>query len=369
MPSLKSPCSAPSPQAPSKKRFRFKSSKYQAQESPLSSNTGSEETPEISTEKQGSTPDIFNPNHGSISIPDLKLFHHYVTEAYRTLADQSMDRNRVWQTHLPQWGFSSPSIFHLILALSALHLGYLQPELRDQYVMQADSHFTFGIRSVTAVLSKLDPENCQLIYMSAVLICLVYFGHGPRLGEYLVFGETGKAEWLVLMRGVRSILHAHRSKIFTGVLEPQPDPSIQGVGPLLQDELCQQKYHVEKVRQLIDSQHLDVDTHIMYAGAIDNLLEMFEEAYAFRSAGKDGICVLHVVVGWIYRRPEEFINLLEAKDPLAMVVLAHWCMLLKFMRSSWLMVGWDEHVIRGIQTSLRADYRGWISWPVSFIQS
>jgi hypothetical protein len=78
---------------------------------------------------------------------------------------------------------------------------------------------------------------------------------------------------------------------------------------------------------------------------------------------------MHVVVGWIYRRPEEFIGLLESKDPFALIILSYWCILLKFMGSSWLMIGWDRHVIAGIQWSLGAGFHRHIEWPVSVICS
>ncbi|KAJ5972264.1 uncharacterized protein N7479_002182 [Penicillium vulpinum] len=351
---------APSPSRPSKAQFRFKPSKYQGETDQPSSRT-------VSTEVQRNNISALPQSQDTLSFADLRLFHHFVTETYRTLTDETTDHNRVWQTHLPQWGFSSPSIFHLILALAALHLGHLHPEKRDQYVIQADDHFTFGIRSVSAILSNLDSENCQSIYMSTVLICFVYFAHGPKPGEYLVFSETGKAEWLVLMRGVRSILMSSHDKIFTGVLQSYADPAIRGVSPLLQDELRKNQSRIKEVQHFIEAQARGSSTCQIYAGAFENLLEMFEKAYQYRSAGKDDVSLMPFVIGWIYRRPEEFIGLLEEKEPLSLIILAYWCILLKFMRSSWLMIAWDRHVISGIRESLGVGFHQWIEWPVGVI--
>lgn len=203
--------------------------------------------------------------------------------------------------------------------------------------------------------------------MSTVLICFVYFAHGPKPGEYLVFSEKGKAEWLVLMRGVRSILMSNRDKIFTGVLQIQTDPVIQGVSPLLQDELGEHQSHIKELQRFIETKTGGSSTCQIYIGALEDLLGMFEEAYQSRSAGKDGVSLMPFVVGWIYRQPEQFIGLLEEKEPLSLIVLAYWCILLKFMRSSWLMIAWDRHVIAGIRESLGIDFREWIEWPVSVI--
>jgi hypothetical protein len=254
-----------------------------------------------------------------------------------------------------------------VLALAALHLGHLQPDLRDQYVLQADDHFTFGVKSVTTVLSQLNSENCQKIYMSAVLICLVYFGHGPQPGEYLVFSDQGKAEWLILMRGVRSILISNR-EIFSGILTPQADDSIQDIKPELQGELLQHCNHIAEIQSLVETQDLGPDKG-MYDNALRTLLDIFEEVYQVRSADRDGISMLHLVIGWIYRLPEPFILRLENKEPLALIILAFWSILLKYMKSSWLFLGWDEHVILGIRASLAEELHKWIEWPINVINT
>ncbi|KAJ5138732.1 uncharacterized protein N7515_003580 [Penicillium bovifimosum] len=365
-PSAPSSSGPPTP-VPPKTQYRFKASKYRSAECNPQHDSVQPVPEVVTTVAEDNAPSPPLQSHDTLSFTDLRLFHHFVTETYRTLTDEATDHNRVWQTHIPQWGFSSPSIFHLILALAALHLGHIHPELRTQYVMQADDHFTFGIQSVSAILSSLDEGNCQPIYMSTVLVCFVYFGHGPRPGEYLVFSETGKAEWLVLMRGVRSILRSSREKIFTGVLEIQKDPAVQGISSFLLEELQEHRSYILRVQRFVEVQLGKDSACHMYVNAIENLLDMFEQAYRYRHAGKDGVTLMPSVVGWIYRLPQEFIGLLEEKEPLSLIVLAYWCILLKFMRSSWLMAGWDLHVITGIRKSLRPELHVWIEWPVNFI--
>jgi hypothetical protein len=256
-----------------------------------------------------------------------------------------------------------------MLALSALHLGHKNPDMLFEYRAQADDHFTFGVRSVTAVLSQINAENCQMIYMAATLVCFVYFGRGPRTGEYLVFSESGKSEWLFLMRGVRSIVLSERERIFIGILEPQDEGTPKDVIAALQPELSQHQEHVEMVRGLIKESIIDKNVLLMYLDALDDLLRSLDEAFRVRSAGRHGVCLMAAAIGWIYRLKEEFVQLLEAKDPYALIILAHWSILLKYMESSWLMIGWHSHVISGIISSLDSDFQGWIEWPVSFLHN
>ncbi|KAF7164529.1 hypothetical protein CNMCM5623_009026 [Aspergillus felis] len=214
---------------------------------------------------------------GGISFPDPRLFHHFLTSTYKSLVDDELDKNGVWLHHLPQWGVSFPPILHLILSLAALHLASEEPSMRSEYLSQVDDHVMFGVHSVTDVLLLVDSENCQLIYMSATLICFAYFARGPRPGEFLIFSPTGQSEWLILLRGVRSILSSHRERIFTGVLTPAPDEKFGGVFQVSQGELNEHLLHIETVDQWIESQAMDESIPAVYLSALDDLMLMFRQ--------------------------------------------------------------------------------------------
>lgn len=279
------------------------------------------------------------------------------------------DTHQIWQKHLVEWGLQFPSLLHLILSLSALHLASENPESREQYLKQADDHFTFGMRSVTGVLSQLDEDNCQKIYMAAVIICFVYFGRGPRPGEYLVFSQDGPAEWLVLMRGVRLILQTYHAQVFSGILEPNSGGREDILTPEMRSELHEHTVHIEAVSRLIESQIMDSAKCAMYQSVIQNLLEIMREVYGRRSAGSSGVGLMDVLIGWLYRLPEGMVALLEEKEPHALVVLAYWAVMLLYMESAWFMRGWAEHVLLGISSSLHLDFRPWIEWPLRRMRS
>ena len=301
-------------------------------------------------------------NSRGISFADLYLFHHYTIVAYKTIVDE-VDGYDIWQNHVAKWSIAFPSILHLVLALSALHLSYERPEQREEYVQQADDHFTFGVRSVTAILSQLDEDSCQKVYISAVLICFVYFGRGPRYGEYLVFSNSGPAEWLVLMNGVKVILESYQEKVFSGILQPKGGSHVHSISPSLQGELDEYAVHIQAVQRLVEETSDEVDC-AMYVVAINDLLGTVNEVYEKRSAQKPSVGLMQVLMRWLYRLPRKMVSLMEQKEPPALILLAYWAVLLKYMRSVWLMKEWDEHVLSGIRASLHPNFHQWIEWPL-----
>ncbi|KAJ5310093.1 RTA-like protein [Penicillium atrosanguineum] len=323
----------------------------------------SKSQPSQTTQSTGTQCDLSSGSIGTISIADLQLFHHYTIETYRTMTNDG-DQYHIWQKYLVEWGIEFPSILHLILALSALHLAHEQPILRVQYLQQADDHFTFGIRSVTSVLSQLNAENCQKVYMSAILICFIYFGRGPRPKEYLIFSTSGPAEWLTLMHGVRLIVQTHRAKVFSGLLEPKSNEQSHDLTTEMRNELHEHTVHTEAVQRLVERDISNKEDRGKYLAAIENLLEIMRGVYERRSAGSSGVDLMDLLIGWVYRLSEEMVGSLERKEPYALVILAYWAVLLKYMDSAWFMSGWAEHVLSGISTCLDEEFCPWIEWPM-----
>ncbi|KAL2817684.1 hypothetical protein BDW59DRAFT_175406 [Aspergillus cavernicola] len=368
------PASSPSEGSTPPRRYEFRQSKYQSFASPPVQDGAKKNSVGVQCNMP---PSSTGEGTGAISMTDLHIFHHFVTSTYLTIADETADPQKVWQIHVPRWGMSFPSIMHLILALSALHLAYLHPHLRQTYISQADEHFTFGVRSVTTVLAldTLDSENCQLIYISAVMICFAYFARGPRDGEYLVFNARGKSEWLVLLHGVRAILAEKRGEIFTGVLEPAAKDDTTSTGGSrnlvydLGDEQRRHKTQLRGIRDLVMAHVVDLEEKELYLEAVDDLISSFDQAYECRKYGYNATELMPYTIGWTFRLPPRMIDKLEEREPVSLVILAHWAILLRYMRGIWYMTEWDEHIVRGIRACLPGGYHEWIRWPEKVIHN
>lgn len=157
---------------PPEKKYRFRISRYTDKISMSSRSTPVEPTERVYQDAHTGT------NVDTILFSSLELFHHFLVPTCSTIADTE-EQFAVWQVHVAQWAIEFPSILHLMLSFFALHMGHEKPEMLDQYLQQADDHSTFGVQSVTAILSEPNADTCQKVYVSAVMICFAYFGRGP----------------------------------------------------------------------------------------------------------------------------------------------------------------------------------------------
>ncbi|KAG6356171.1 hypothetical protein INS49_015558 [Diaporthe citri] len=69
------------------------------------------------------------------------------------------------------------------------------------------------------------------------------------------------------------------------------------------------------------------------------------------------------VYAWLYRLGNEYIQCLQRKEQIALVVFGYFALLLKELEVFWFMEGWAEHIIMGIDQFLDEEHRTWLEWP------
>ncbi len=62
-----------------------------------------------------------------------------------------------------------------------------------------------------------------------------------------------------------------------------------------------------------------------------------------------------------------FIEMLDQRSPPALVIFAHFVVLLKYLGSCWWMQGWSTHLLQEIWSLLDQEHRVWIRWPIEEI--
>ncbi|PVH68953.1 hypothetical protein DL98DRAFT_381119, partial [Cadophora sp. DSE1049] len=116
--------------------------------------------------------------------------------------------------------FTYPYLMYLFLALSGVHLERQLQRSDRAYNTKAESYFKRALRGVAAQILRLNPANSEAIYIASVFICFYSLGRGPIPGEYLAFSTNRQLEWLMLLRGVQSIMAAMTKSFYTSVLAP-----------------------------------------------------------------------------------------------------------------------------------------------------
>lgn len=274
---------------------------------------------------------------------------------------------QLWQEKVPRLAFLHHCVLHLLLAISALHRVRLEPEQHGRFKRLADGHLAIGIRQSMELLSRLSRDNCDAVYITACLACTCSFAQEPGPRHLLVVADGSEVPWFNLFRGVRLIVETMGLEaIFSGVLGPFGEPPSDTDLPRGIDksrlEFIPWEEPLHKVSELISAtavSHLDV-CHRMF----ESLLYCFRETFGTSAdPASDTVGAFETIMIWLYRMEDEFVHCLLQNEPAALVLLAHFALLLQTLEYCWFMEGWATHISESIVQILDPSYRQWLQWP------
>ncbi|KAK9492442.1 hypothetical protein V1508DRAFT_158707 [Lipomyces doorenjongii] len=302
-----------------------------------------------------------NPQFTSnLYMQDLDLMHHYSTQTYRTLSEATKIQE-IWKTVIPKEALAHRFLMHGLLALSALHLieinnGDKGPS-RMMYMEIATRHQSLALSSFRPELNSITPLNCNALFAFSCFLSIFAFASSQCMGI-----EQGMApvEEIVqafsLLRGVYEILHMAWDWIEKGQLEPllrHPGTSTTGA---VSAEARAALDHLEEV----NNDNRDSEAKEVCCAAIHKLRESFENFYSQ--------CLqVRIAMAWPITVPPAYIILLKSRQPMALVILAHYCVILRWLERCWWLTGWSEKLVEEIYQSLDASWRPSIRWPVKIV--
>ncbi|KJK62243.1 Zn2-Cys6 binuclear cluster domain protein [Aspergillus parasiticus SU-1] len=289
-----------------------------------------------------------------LNTTDLALLHHYLSVTSITLADDD-EGLHLLQVALPQVGFRFQYILHLLLAFASYHIARSSSmDASHGRNLEGDRHYNTALTQVSSSIAGLNETK------------------GPRDGEYLAFSDSDRAEWLTLLRGIRSITEVSRDLFY---IDPVSSPRSETRERLLQGE--PQLYHeniwpewkrrLKECEQLIEMEYTAGGgiQLAVYVHVLTYLTNAFHHVYGKTDISRGERCAK--TFQWLYQLPDEFVfDLQERKWP-ALLLLSYFLVLLQQLNSYWFVKGWPEHVMGEIYRSFSEQQRIWLQWPANQI--
>lgn len=308
-------------------------------------------------------------------VADFELFHHFVLKTADTLHDGS--QKGLWREGAPRLGFQYPCLLDLILSLSSYHLARLNSADERRYLGHAERHFSAALPIATLMTSSLNQVNAPAVYVNSVLICFIMFAKGPGTSNLFVPEENGSVPWLHLIRGVRVVIKTTGwASIFSGTLAPcmpvTPDEPITNESQA-ESALSAKAQEDWRLSLSSVSDLSDVFSEARYKKVFNYELEVltncFEKTFRKgRHADPGASGRLEEVILWIYQVSDTYVQRLSEKDPVALMILGHFCALLSTVeRQYWFLQGWSAHTMDTVLCE-SGKTRRWLSWPIDFLE-
>lgn len=215
-------------------------------------------------------------------------------------------------------------------------------------------------------MSCITPQNCDACFAFSTFILIHAWASSDRRGD-LFFRKSsdnidgdGTVEWLSLLRGVNSLLRYHYNWILQGPLRTLLYPGDQNV-TVVETSLEDSAKFVTLERSW------DAASTTFGVGEVDSLnktLDCLKEIYGVMSSPDISLDTAAAVLSWPVRVPETYFQMLNSRHPQALILLAHYCLLLNKIDNYWWMRGVSRHLLQTVHGTLGKKWESWIAWPL-----
>ncbi|PYH88924.1 C6 transcription factor [Aspergillus ellipticus CBS 707.79] len=296
---------------------------------------------------------------------DPELMHHYCIYTAKTLSERGKIRD-VWHIEVPKIAYSFEFLMHGILSLSALHLAYTRPERHSHYLSSSNFHMALGLQTFRIILQTPTKENCSALFCFSSLIMVWTCGAPTDLGDSRPLESVFRL--FSLCRGIMTLQpfmpHVENGPLAPLFLRDYADDPADPANPLQFGLFPGVGDQIENIRQLVSSERLSEHERVVYQQAIDRLERSFLRLQVCEKPAQCGMIFL-----WPITVCDEFVRLLMEKNPLALILLAHYCTQLYLFRDYWFIENRAGRLLWGISATLPSRFAQWLEWPRQFCDS
>ena len=175
--------------------------------------------------------------------------------------------------------------------------------------------------------------------------------------------NSSRVEWASLVRGVYTLIQVAGKSMTTGrmksILQPQ----------YLDPELVRAADPETTMKLTVLSQLWDSSTgkfSVEDSEVLNETLNLLLQALALvtMSSVNHEIDVIVVVYGWPIKVPEAFFAMVKEERTEALILLAHYSLLLNKVDYLWYVEGMSRRLLQTVHGKIGTEWEAWITWPL-----
>ncbi|KAL4993623.1 hypothetical protein BDV10DRAFT_198186 [Aspergillus recurvatus] len=334
-----------------------------------SQSTESNTSSESRNDERADTPETCHVDDSSLG--DMRLWDNWRSSTERSLTHVK-SKDQSWQSLVQRESDRYPALRHSTLALSAIQLASTSgpgSAKRKAHLQEADAHYSQAVEAVIPVDEKPSESRCNAAFSTASILLMCELASaslaedGLRLGSQK--GDKNGAsspslhKLLNMFNAVRGLLSSSDviQTVEKGELEAlftQTDPYHQLPSTYTLTILAMRNLNNASAKK--DPSH-ETSVYEDAISKLDRSLEMLSKG------GEPTMIALR----WLFRLPSRYLDLVREKQPLALIIFAHYCAVLHHLRDRWWMGDWGIRLVKEISQLLGPERMGSILWASDIV--
>lgn len=287
----------------------------------------------------------------------LRLIHHYAVSTCFSISDLPSSIP-TWRDTVPSLAFEHGFLLSGLLAVTSLHLALVNPS--TCHTNAAIRHYSQALALIQPHLSDITPDNVFPLFSCSCLIALYSFGIYCTSQENLdPLAEI--FELFTLIRGIAVIVK-------NGLQWLQHGPFAAAMLPQPANHSTSLELEIEAALTTLSRHNLERITDPEAQGAYTTAIGMLRHTLLLAADIPDTktTALVFPIMITIMGHPL-FVEKLRDREPMALVILAHYGVLLYWLRNHIWLQGWGSQIIHAVKEAVELEWRGCLEWPLKVV--
>jgi len=127
--------------------------------------------------------------------------------------------------------------------------------------------------------------------------------------------------------------------------------------------------HIAVLHEILKLPAVTTTSSIEDIEACSEAIERLRESFALSHSQQQRLTVKRIAYTFLVFVNDRFLKLVATGCPPALVIMAHYCVLLNMMSSAWFMLDRAAQMLQIIQDHLDPEWHKFIEWPVRNMES
>jgi hypothetical protein len=306
------------------------------------------------------------------TMDDLSLLHHWTLSTSLSISE-SDTFDTYWQSMFPQMALDYPHMMHGILSVAALHLAHQHPESAEEYLVTAAQHHNIALRGFHDTVGRLDDQNSDALFACSNLNVLYvlrnsverYNVGSPTRNSSDRISQALGAEWIPMIRGVEAVLASVYERVLQGPLKAMLyvgnwddiDPGTSS---------SPEETHLRKVSEIWSGGNGDAvyDGALYFLRKCNAYVRQFSVPPACEREGREeNRRVWSGLLFWFHYAPDEYFLRLQQRQPVALVLFAHFGAIFYGARGFWFVGDCGRNIVKVVDELLGDYWNSALEWP------